>query len=25
VELVSGPTPERETVDGNWSDREGQA
>ena len=25
VELVSGPAPERETVDGNWSDREGQA
>ena len=25
VELVSGPEPERETVEGNWSDREGRA
>jgi hypothetical protein len=25
VELVSGPAPERETVEGNWSDQEGRA
>jgi hypothetical protein len=25
VEFVSGPAPERETVDGNWADREGRA
>jgi hypothetical protein len=25
VEFVSGPTPDRETVEGNWSDQEGRA
>jgi hypothetical protein len=25
LEFVSGPQPERQTVDGNWSDREGRA